>query len=250
MVERNLAKVEVASSRLVSRSNYKPTGGVAEWLCSGLQSRGRRFDSDPRLQTFVRFSAAFLAFALLALSHLAAFAAAADSDIQVLTERQQGRIVSKASFRLPLRPCEAFAFLTDYEANLRVQPEIKEWSVDRVAGNKAIVRRLVRDSVLLFPIQLETVVEYTEMRPRELSFSLVRGDPKFYAGRWSISSESGVSRVLYESEVDFALKLPTIVIDAVFRHRLREQFRFLVDLARQRDYQNAEACRLASGGVN
>jgi len=25
-------------------------GGVAEWSCSGLQSRGRRFDSDPRLQ--------------------------------------------------------------------------------------------------------------------------------------------------------------------------------------------------------
>ena len=24
-------------------------GGVAEWLCSGLQSRLRRFDSDPRL---------------------------------------------------------------------------------------------------------------------------------------------------------------------------------------------------------
>jgi hypothetical protein len=54
LVERNLAKVEVASSRLVSRSNYKPTGGVAEWLCSGLQSRGRRFDSDPRLQKTVR----------------------------------------------------------------------------------------------------------------------------------------------------------------------------------------------------
>ena len=78
MVERNLAKVEVASSRLVSRSKYSEgkrcvapfslfhfsdgvspscpmlfgcgTGGVAEWLCSGLQSRVRRFDSDPRLQ--------------------------------------------------------------------------------------------------------------------------------------------------------------------------------------------------------
>ena len=24
-------------------------GGIAEWLCSGLQSRGRRFDSDSRL---------------------------------------------------------------------------------------------------------------------------------------------------------------------------------------------------------
>ncbi|MBU6143736.1 MAG: SRPBCC family protein [Betaproteobacteria bacterium] len=198
----------------------------------------------------VRFSAAFLLFALQAFSPLAAFAAGVDPDIQVLTERQQGRIISKASFRLPLRPCEAFAFLTDYEANLRVQPEIKEWSVDRVAGNKVIVRRLVRDSVLLFPIQLETVVQYTEIGARELSFSLLRGDPKFYAGRWSISSEAGGSRVRYESEVDFALKLPAIVVDAVFRHRLREQFQFLADLVRQRDYQNAEACRLASGGVN
>ena len=36
------------------RSLFKvkaPLGGVAEWLCSGLQSRVRRFDSDPRLQT-------------------------------------------------------------------------------------------------------------------------------------------------------------------------------------------------------
>jgi hypothetical protein len=108
----------------------------------------------------------------------------------------------------------------------------------------------VKDSVLLFPIQLETVVEYTEIRARELSFSLIRGDPQFYAGRWSISSEAGGSRVFYESEVDLALKLPAMVVDAIFRHRLREQFRFLADLARQRDYQNTEACRLASGGVN
>ena len=74
MVERNLAKVEVASSSLVSRSSFKgksivvaflfclrtfnrpaggvpdPDGGVAKWLCSGLQSRVRRFDSGLRLQ--------------------------------------------------------------------------------------------------------------------------------------------------------------------------------------------------------
>jgi hypothetical protein len=67
LVERNLAKVEVASSSLVSRSNFKDHsiergarcsqsnarksyGAVAEWLCTGLQIRERRFDSDPRLQ--------------------------------------------------------------------------------------------------------------------------------------------------------------------------------------------------------
>ena len=65
LVERNLAKVEVASSRLVSRSRFKngegnrfprfsfshPDGALAKWLCSGLQSRLRRFDSGTRLQS-------------------------------------------------------------------------------------------------------------------------------------------------------------------------------------------------------
>ena len=66
LVERNLAKVEVASSSLVSRSRFqwhffieamslpeppaKLVGLMAEWSCNGLQIRVRRFDSDSGLQ--------------------------------------------------------------------------------------------------------------------------------------------------------------------------------------------------------
>ena len=70
MVERNLAKVEVESSRLFSRSRIqekgspasffllrqivcrtrRSSGEVAKRLCSGLQSRLDGFDSRPRLQ--------------------------------------------------------------------------------------------------------------------------------------------------------------------------------------------------------
>ena len=49
LVEHDLAKVGVASSNLVSRSNFSQYGWVAEWLCSGLQSRVQRFDSAPSL---------------------------------------------------------------------------------------------------------------------------------------------------------------------------------------------------------
>jgi hypothetical protein len=72
LVERNLAKVEVASSSLVSRSRlakamvlksassrckfqswlFAPRGAVAKRLCPGLQIRLVRFDSGPRLQFF------------------------------------------------------------------------------------------------------------------------------------------------------------------------------------------------------
>ena len=67
VVEHNLAKVGVASSNLVSRSSFAAgrtwfslrslgvPGWVAEWLCSGLQSRGRRFDSDPSLHYLVYY---------------------------------------------------------------------------------------------------------------------------------------------------------------------------------------------------
>ncbi len=50
LVERDLAKVEVTSSNLVTRSkSFIRFGGMAEWPCSGLQIRLPRFDSGFRL---------------------------------------------------------------------------------------------------------------------------------------------------------------------------------------------------------
>ena|GEM_PF-3025258 len=48
LVERNLAKVEVESSRLFCRSRF--FGAIAKRLCTGLQIRVGRFDSGSRLQ--------------------------------------------------------------------------------------------------------------------------------------------------------------------------------------------------------
>jgi hypothetical protein len=56
LVERNLAKVEVAGSNPVSRSKSPNQGSVAEWSCSGLQIRQRRFDSDPSLHFLIKIN--------------------------------------------------------------------------------------------------------------------------------------------------------------------------------------------------
>ena len=55
LVERNLAKVEVESSRLFCRSSFPVIvifrdGAIAKRLCTGLQIRVGRFDSGSRLQ--------------------------------------------------------------------------------------------------------------------------------------------------------------------------------------------------------
>ena len=62
MVERNLAKVEVESSRLFSRSTFKGKhqafpyfyGALAKRLCPGLQIRSAQFDSGTHLHTPAR----------------------------------------------------------------------------------------------------------------------------------------------------------------------------------------------------
>jgi hypothetical protein len=67
VVEHNLAKVGVASSNLVSRSNkqikkprtiaaflFRLYGCVAKWLCSGLQSHLCRFDSGRSLHQCIQ----------------------------------------------------------------------------------------------------------------------------------------------------------------------------------------------------
>ena len=52
MVERLLAKEEVASSNLVFRSNKNSKGDVAKWQGRGLQNLYHRFDSGRRLHIF------------------------------------------------------------------------------------------------------------------------------------------------------------------------------------------------------
>ena len=83
LVERNLAKVEVASSSLVSRSRFRKAshslpaqgkrklpffakhGAVAKRLCTGLQIRVGRFDSGPRLQNIAQLASAVVHFFFL-----------------------------------------------------------------------------------------------------------------------------------------------------------------------------------------
>ena len=58
--------MQVRHAQLEQPARGAHPGGVAEWSCSGLQSRVRRFDSDPRLQLLtLRSFRAILVAALL-----------------------------------------------------------------------------------------------------------------------------------------------------------------------------------------
>ena len=87
----------------VRRDVNCPPGGVAEWPCSGLQSRLRRFDSDPRLQTFQRPASPIALFFWRNCFHPAGYAV--EAGFTKFGNLVRGRCEARlGAGRMPMRP--------------------------------------------------------------------------------------------------------------------------------------------------
>jgi hypothetical protein len=82
-------------------------------------------------------------------------------DVQATVSAIDGRFQINASYLVPTNICSAFIFLTDYEGAKNI-PGIVESKVISRSGNKVRVQRVVEEEILFFPIEIQSVVEYTE----------------------------------------------------------------------------------------
>jgi hypothetical protein len=112
-------------------------------------------------------------------------------DLQVLVEKLGASFRIQASYITPVSQCEAYTFLTDYE-DIKTIPGIVESKVRRRNGNRVTVERLIEERVLLFPIQLRSEVEFTELPNQGLNFIQTKGDNKAYSGTWRLQTNGGV----------------------------------------------------------
>jgi hypothetical protein len=104
----------------------------------------------------------------------------------------------KASYWVPMNLCNAFAFITDYEDAKNIKG-IEESKIISRTDNKAIVERKAKETVLLFPLEIHTTVEYTELPSRGLNFEQIKGDNKVYKGTWRLEPEGGFTKFVYQS---------------------------------------------------
>ncbi len=102
----------------------------------------------------------------------------------------------KASYLVPMDMCNAFAFITDYEDARNIKG-IAESKIISRTDNKVIVERKAKETVLLFPLEINTTIEYAEILNRGLNFEQIHGDNRLpdHAG----SEISGVYKVLQRS---------------------------------------------------
>jgi len=171
--------------------------------------------------------------------------ATADSssyDLQVLVEKSGAGFKVQASYMAPVSQCEAYTFLTDYE-DVKTIPGIVESKVRRRNGNKVTVERLIEERILLFPVQLRSEVEFTELPNQGLNFIQTKGSSKAYAGTWRLQTNEKGVLVRYASIIEPDSVIPNGIIEYFMRNNIRKSFEMMaVGMERSRDTLSL-ACR-------
>jgi len=153
-------------------------------------------------------------------------------DVQIGITPANGRFNINASYAVPIHPCGAYAFLTDYEASKNIVGVVDLQILSRSA-NKVRVRRTLEENILFFNVELKTVVEYTEVPHRLLSFEQVSGDAKLYKGTWKLAPEKDKTLFKYDAVVDLDSVVPRAVIEYFMKNNLRERLESMAQKAVQ-----------------
>lgn len=163
-------------------------------------------------------------------------------DLQVLVEKFGASFKVQASYIAPVSQCEAYTFLTDYE-DVKTIPGIVESRVRRRNGNKVTVERLIEERILLFPIQLRSEVEFTELPNQGLNFIQTKGSSKAYAGTWRLQTNEKGVLVRYASIIEPDSVIPNGIIEYFMRNNIRKSFEMMAEgMERSRDTLSL-ACR-------
>lgn len=183
----------------------------------------------------------FFAF-IIATNHCFAISEAVPYDLHVVIVRNGTSFQIQASYIAPLSQCEAYTFLTDYE-DIKTIPGIVESVVRKRSGNRVIVERLIEERILLFPVQLRSVVEFTELPNQGLNFIQTKGSSRAYSGTWRLQSNEKGVHVKYASTIEPDSTVPIWVIEYFIKNNIRRSFEMMAEgMERNRDTLNL-ACR-------
>jgi hypothetical protein len=129
----------------------------------------------------------------------------------------------KASYAAPMDICNAFAFITDYEDAKNIVG-ITESKIISRTDNKVIVQRKAKEIIFLFPLEINTTIEYTELTTRGLNFEQIHGDNKSYKGTWRLEPEGNSTKFLYQSVVEPNSMVPKQVLEYFMKNIVKKRF--------------------------
>ena len=134
-----------------------------------------------------------------------------------------------ASFKTPLNNCDAFRYLTDYEAAKKI-PGVLDSVVTRKSETVAVVNRTISESILFFSVIVKTTIEYTELPFIGSDFKQIAGDAKMFKGSWRLKKDEVGTSFIYRSFIEPNTIVPNFIISIYIKNELQQQF---IEIAKQ-----------------
>lgn len=128
------------------------------------------------------------------------------------------------SVSLPLKPCEAYAMLTDYDHLPSFIPGLLESHSRRVSGNTVMVRQVGEVQVFIFHVRMESLLDMEETPNRRILFKQVEGDLASYEGEWRLSATADGTLVDYDATLSFKPYVPLLLARSILRDDVRKKF--------------------------
>lgn len=151
-------------------------------------------------------------------------------------QMEDRRFFTTASFKLPLKHCQAWHYLTHYDSSAAL-PGVLSSTTTRLSHNKVQVRLLMEEQVLFFKIRMHSVIEFQELKNHGTDFVQTAGEAKSFSGSWRIEPQDNGTLFRYASVFQPDSALPMAVIQYFFDRRLRASFAAIAQLgAAQRDF--------------
>lgn len=148
----------------------------------------------------------------------------------VNVERIEDRkFVTTASFKLPLKHCQAWRYLIDYDSSTSI-PGVLSSKTARLSPNKAQVSLIMEEQILFFKIRMHSVIEFQELKNQGTDFVQIAGDAKSFVGSWRIEPQGDGTLFRYSSVFQPDSALPMVVIQYFFDRRLKANFAAIAQL--------------------
>lgn len=168
--------------------------------------------------------------------------------VQASVVREGDTFLISASYHAPLTLCQAYQYLTDYEAAVKIPGVIESKAVRQPSG-KVLVERSAEEQILFVKIKLHTLIEYTEYPLIGTEFTQIKGDSKRFSGKWSVSPDSDVGNsaigttIRYQGVLEPDSHVPMFILQYFIQNSLEDRFKLMARLAAERKNQVVVACK-------
>jgi hypothetical protein len=147
----------------------------------------------------------------------------------------------QGSFVVPLSPCQAYNYLTDYDVE-REMPGVVSIKYHRIAPRRIQLQRDLEERVLFLPVQIQSLVEITEQPYRGTDFVQLSGNARSYRGQWRLEPTGSGTRFVYKAQTDPGSMFPDAMARQVIEDSLRRSFDAMAALAERRQNQLLGKC--------